>query len=131
MPEIVIDGWNYIALLRIPTLGLELPVMGECDYDRLRLAPCRDKGSIYAGDLVICAHNYACHFGSIYTLSWGDELTLTDMHGNVYTYRVIEQELLEPEERERMITPDGWDLTLYTCTVGGQNRVTVRCERVG
>ena len=130
MPEIVIDGWNYIALLEIPALGLKLPVMGDCDYERLRSAPCRDAGSIYTDDLVICAHNYACHFGSIYTLGWGDELTLTDMHGNVFRYRVIEQELLEPEERERMLDAYGWDLTLYTCTVGGQSRVTVRCERM-
>jgi sortase A len=25
---------------------------------------------------------------------------------------------------------DEWDLTLFTCTIGGKSRVTIRCERV-
>lgn len=28
------------------------------------------------------------------------------------------------------MTASGWDLTLFACTVGGQFRVTVRCECV-
>ncbi len=30
---------------------------------------------------------------------------------------------------EEMITGD-WDLTLFTCTLGGQTRVTVRCQLI-
>ena len=42
---------------------------------------------------------------------------------------MVEQETLEPTDEEAMTTGD-WDLTLFTCTPGGQTRVTVRFQRV-
>ncbi len=129
MPETLVDGYTYIALLRIPALNLELPVMGDWDYERLRSAPCRYVGSIYTDNLVIMAHNYDSHFGRLYRLGVGDEVSLTDMHGNVFHYRVTEQEVLDGDDAEPIITGD-WDLTLFTCTVGGLSRVTLRCERI-
>ena len=30
-----------------------------------------------------------------------------------------------------MKDPDDWDLTLFTCTIGGATRVTVRCVMTG
>jgi hypothetical protein len=30
-----------------------------------------------------------------------------------------------------MKDPDDWDLTLFTCTIGGATRVTVRCVMKG
>ena len=36
MPTVEIDGY-----LSVPSVGLELPVMAEWDYDRLKTAPCR------------------------------------------------------------------------------------------
>ena len=35
---------------------------------------------------------------------------------------------LEPAAIEEM-TDSGWDLSLFTCTLGGQNRITVRCQK--
>ena len=45
MPTVEVDGNAYIGRLEIPALELELPVMSEWSYPRLRTAPCRDKGS--------------------------------------------------------------------------------------
>ena len=56
----------------------------------------------------------------------GDEITFTDVDGNMFGYEVIELETLSPFAIEEM-TGGNWDLTLFTCTVGGQYRVTVRC----
>ena len=44
----------------------------------------------------------------------------------MFGYEVIELETLSPFAIEEM-TGGNWDLTLFTCTVGGQYRVTVRC----
>lgn len=128
MPTQYIDGYNYIAILIIPALSLELPVMEEWDYDRLRVSPCRYAGSVYTDDLVIAAHNYTSHFGELYSLSLGDEVNLTDMDGNSFIYHVAEITILQPHEVEEM-TSSEWDLTLFTCTLGGRTRVTVHCER--
>lgn len=127
MPVETVDGADYVGLLRIPALQLELPVMSAWSYPNLKRAPCRYSGSAYLDDLTLCAHNYAAHFGALKTLSPGDAVTFTDMDGNVFSYQVAAVEILPPTAIEDM-TDSGWPLTLFTCTVGGQSRVAVRCE---
>lgn len=128
MPEVEIDGYGYIGYLTIPALELELPVMSQWDYTRLKIAPCRYSGAVGTGDLVIAAHNYARHFGPIKTLSPGDLVCFTDMNGVRSAYEVAAVEVLTPVDVEEM-TAGTYDLTLFTCTYGGQSRVTVRCIR--
>ncbi len=127
MPETAVDGQWYIGVLRIPALSLELPVISEWSYPSLKLAPCRYAGSVYLNNMVIAAHNYTSHFGRLRELSQGDEVSFTDMDGNVFRYEVAALETLSPFANEEMTGGD-WPLTLFTCTVGGQSRVTVRCE---
>lgn len=126
MPEKEIDGQKYIGVLQIPALSLELPIISEWSYPNLKIAPCRYTGSAYQNNLVIAAHNYSSHFGRLKNLSPGDEVTFTDVDGNVFRYEVAELETLSPFSIEEMTDSD-WDLTLFTCTVGGQSRVTLRC----
>ena len=128
MPIETINGINYIGVLDIPAINRELPVLSEWDYSNLKIAPCRYAGSAYLDNMVLCAHNYDIHFGSLKNLSYGDEIIFTDMDGNVFTYKVIEIETLQPTAIEEMTIGD-WDLTLFTCTVGGATRVAVRCEK--
>lgn len=129
MPTSHVDGHDYIGCLTIPSLGLELPIMSSWSYPKLRIAPCRFEGSLYLDDLVLMAHNYDRHFGRIKNLRSGDIITFTDMEGTTVEYEVIALEVLEPTAVEEM-TAGEFDLTLFTCTYGGQSRVTVRCDRV-
>ena len=126
MPVQEIDGEGYIGILQIPDLALELPIIGEWSYPRLRTAPCRYVGSAYTHDLIIAAHNYASHFGGLASLAQGSEVIFTDMDGNRFIYAVSETEQLPGTAIEEMKSGD-WDLTLFTCTIGGAARVTVRC----
>lgn len=128
MEEVTVDEYDYIGYLAIPGLGLELPVMSEWDYLRLKIAPCRYTGSAVTNDLVIAAHNYESHFGRLSELSAGDEVLFIGADGALYFYEVVLVEILEPTAVEEMTSGDH-DLTLFTCTYGGQSRVTVRCER--
>ena len=57
----------------------------------------------------------------------GDAVTFTDMDGNVFSHEVMALETLAPTAVEEMTEGD-WDLTLFTCTVGGTTRLAVRCE---
>lgn len=128
MTEVEIDGYAYIGYLSIPKLELELPIMADWDYTRLRIAPCRYTGSVRSEDLVIMAHNYASHFGGLSKLSEGDSVIFTDMDGIVTAYEVVAQDVLAPHAVEEMTAGD-FDLTLFTCTYGGKSRVTVYCDR--
>lgn len=128
MTEVDIDGYAYIGYLTMPTIGMELPVMSTWSYPQLRIAPCRYTGSVRGEDLVLMAHNYSSHFGKLSQLNIGDALSFTDMDGETTTYKVVAKDILEPAELEGL--GDGtYDLTLFTCTYGGANRVTVYCDK--
>lgn len=130
MPEYTLKSLGDVAcigILEIPALDLELPVISSWSYSSLRQAPCRYSGSAYKGDLVIAAHNYQSHFGGLRTLPEGSEVFFTDAVGNRFSYYVAVTEALTPWSVDDM-TSGEWPLTLFTCTLDSQNRVTVRCE---
>ncbi len=128
MKVVDIDGYGYIGYLSIPELSLNLPVMSEWDYTRLKIAPCRYYGSTKTDNLVICAHNYRSHFGYIGRLNVDSTIMFTDMEGTKQNYTVTSVEILQPTDTE-LVKDTGDDLILYTCTYGGRTRVVVRCEK--
>lgn len=129
MPVKTVDGQKYIGVLKIPALSLTLPVLSDWSYGKFKVAPCRYYGSVYGDNMVIAAHNYRRHFGKLKTLKPGSGVSFTDVDGNEFEYEVTEVQILKPQDVEEM-TESNADLTLFTCTVGGRTRVTVRCERI-
>ena len=129
MPAEQVEGNLYIGVLRIPSLSLELSVMDDWSYPGLRVSPCRYSGSAYSDDMVIAAHNYQTHFGRLNQLEYGAEVSFTDVRGNVFVYEVSSIEKLDPYAVSAMVDSD-YELTLFTCTLGGADRVTVRCSEV-
>lgn len=130
MPQIKIDGVYYIGILSIPSIGIELPIKGEFSYPALTGAPCRYSGSVYKNDIIIAGHNYPSHFRGLKNMSIGDSVTFTDADGHVFTYTVAEITQLSGTDVETMESGE-WDMTLFTCTLSGKQRVTVRLNKVG
>jgi len=128
MKEMLIEGHSYIGFLTLPTLDLELPIMSEWSEEKLQIAPCRYHGSLRANDLVLMAHNFDKHFGRIKNLELGDQVLFTDMDGNVTVYQVVAEDIVDPYAVKEIIAGD-FDLTLFTCTYGGQSRVVAYCDR--
>ena len=129
MDEVYVDELPCIGYLTIPKLELVLPILSTWDYDLLQIAPCRYYGSVAGNDLVLMAHNYQYHFGNISSLAADDRLFFTDVNGITIEYTLVAQDVLSPYAVEEMTSGD-FDLTLFTCTYGGQNRITVYCDRV-
>lgn len=117
---------EFIGILTIPKLELELPVRFDWSEELLKTAPCRFSGSMEEGDLVIMAHNYRSHFGPIRRLKAGDEVLFTDLNGNTTRFRVSSAGTVAPEDPEA-VTESGYALTLFTCTYGAQTRTAVFC----
>lgn len=129
MKVVEIDGYGYVGYISIPDLGIELPVMAECDYARLKIAPCRYYGSTKTDNFVIAAHNYRSHFGYLGKLTQGNTIVFTDMNGKKMTYTVTSIEDVKPSESDK-VKDTGDDLILYTCTYRGVSRIVVRCSEV-
>ena len=122
--------YDYAGVIAIPDLSLELPVIDQWNYARLKVAPCRQSGAAADGDLVIAAHNYKSHFGYLDRLELGASVIFTDMEGTVYRYAVEEIRQLAPEDAEDVssVFSSEYPLVLYTCTPGGKARVAVFCQ---
>ena len=122
--------YDYAGVIVIPDLSLELPVIDQWNYARLKVAPCRQSGAAADGDLVIAAHNYKSHFGYLDRLEPGASVIFTDMEGTVYRYAVEEIRQLAPEDAEDVssVFSSEYPLVLYTCTPGGKARVAVFCR---
>ena len=78
--------------------------------------------------MIVAAHNYNDHFGRIADLNAGDEIWFTDTAGNFYRYEVDNTVYVDGYNVDGMFSgeQDEWDITLFTCTLSGQRRVTVR-----
>lgn len=137
MPVKTIDGNDFIGTLEIPDVNMRLPVMMDWDYAKLKISPCRYSGSYFNDDLVICAHNSAAHFMSLWNIAIGTDVYFINVDGLRLHYVVSNLEDLQAEDISLMTqnnrnsdsTAD-WDLTLYTCTYNGVQRLAVRCVRV-
>ncbi|MDI9472297.1 MAG: sortase [Tissierellia bacterium] len=128
MPVVEIEGYGYVGYLFIPDLKMELPVMSEWDYERLKIAPCRQFGSSRTDDFVIAAHHYDSHFGPLFDVEIGAGVFFVDMDGIENYYKVVKICTLKPTEVEA-VQNSGHDLVLYTCTYSIRERIVVFCDR--
>ena len=129
MPTVQIDGRSYVGRVDIPRLGISLPVLAEWTEEGADIAPCRYKGSVYNGTMIIAGHNFSSHFGNLYQLADGDNVTFVDVNGVAYHYIVLTAETIDGYDLRGMEEGE-WDLTLFTCNFSGVERTTVRCKRV-
>lgn len=130
MPSVQLDGRYYCGYITLTSLGIELPVLNGWNYTNLNIAPCCYEGSPQTHDFIIAAHNYNSHFGQIHYLGEGDEIVFTDISGEKYRYTVMYTEYIDGYNADQMSEnkDSSWDLTLFTCTLNGQSRVTVRAK---
>ncbi len=130
MPIADVDGRSFVGTVQIPSLGLILPIQDQWSKDNAKVSICRYSGSVYENDLIVCGHNYMEHFGKLPELEIGSDVIVTDMNGISFHFVVSNIETLGAYDTEKMEAGQ-WDFTMFTCTVGGANRVTVRCEATG
>ena len=128
-PRVTVDGNVYCGRIIIKKAGIELPVFADWKEGNLNYAPCRYSGSHLSDDLIIAAHNYKSHFRDLGSVTVGDSVVFADAAGEENTYVVREIVRLDGTAVGDMYAGE-WDMTLFTCTPGGKQRLTLRCERV-
>ena len=123
-----VGGYDVVGILSAPDIDLELAVISPWSYKNLRAGPCLYSGSP-SGRMILLAHNYSRHFGHLRELQPGASVTFTAADGTVYSYTVTGTEIWATDQLAQVVSGSGWDLTLFTCTIGGANRVVVRCVK--
>ncbi len=130
-PGLDLDGIEWIGLLEIPSLEIELPVSRDCNYDYMKSGLCRYSGNAARGDMIVCGHNYKSFLQNLSDISEGDEVYFTDCSGRTYKYEVSEVQLIGGWDRDELFDDaDDWQLTVFTCNYSGYSRFVVRCVAV-
>ena len=132
MPAFTVMDKRYAGLLGIPELDLELPVLAAFDYASLNSSPCLYSGSVYSGNMVIAAHNYSSHFGRLGRLGIGSQVSFIDVESHTYDYEVYSVETLSPSQESELTDSASYprELTLFTCTYSGADRIVLRCRPI-
>lgn len=123
-----IDGNEYIGYIRIESIGIELPVMESEEEEKLEISPILQSGRIEDDNAVIAGHNYTRHFGRLNRVKEGDRVKFTKINGETIEYIIEEKKITEPEETAE-IFHSGYDLVMYTCTLTGNQRIVICCNR--
>lgn len=138
--ELLDLGDGLMARLRIPAIGVDLPVYhGTSDEVLTKGVGHLEGTSLPVGGVdthsVLTAHRglaTATLFNDLNKLALGDIFTI-QIVGDVITYQVIETQVVEPSDsRTLLMRPDEDLVTLVTCTPLGINthRILVTGQRI-
>lgn len=134
--EYEIDGKTYevIAVLYIPTLEIEYPVLSSTSKELLKVSLNKYWGPNpnKVGNFCIVGHNYNDDrfFGKLNKIQIGDVIQLTDMTGKTLQYYVYETYIVDPEDTNctSQLTNDKAEITLITCTKNFKQRFIVKAS---
>ncbi|MBR3170528.1 MAG: hypothetical protein IKF22_04635 [Lachnospiraceae bacterium] len=86
MPAIELKGISCIGILKVPKIGLELPVANN--GSDIGFTPIHISGTPNSTDFVIEALGYSSQFGQLSKLELKDNLIFVDLYGYQYSYEI-------------------------------------------
>ena len=124
---------SYSNVLYIPAVDIKAKVFDGMNKSNLSKGAARDLSTVKIGDYgncVIAGHSstrYDCIFNGLENLSIGDTITAYAEDGTSYTYEIKYKYVVKPTEIGILRTTDEniRQITLYTCTDGGESRLVL------
>lgn len=124
---------SYSNVLYIPSVGIKAKVFEGIDKSNLSRGVARDLNTVKIGEYgncVVAGHSsvkYDCIFNKLKDLGIGEKIIAYAEDGVSYTYTVKYKYTVKPTETGILRTTDEniRQLTLYTCTDGGENRLVL------
>lgn len=126
MPVLAVAGRDVVAVVELPAYDVRLPVGNTWDASGVTAYPRRFYGSAYDRSLVIGGSDRAGQLECLTQVELGDTVTVTDMTGAVFTYRVERVDRSDSAETEKLMDPDT-HLTLFARDTYSLEYVLVRC----
>ncbi len=128
-----IEDENVIAIIRIPKINIEYPVIYKTTESYMKVAPTKYAGGFpnEVGNFCIIGHNYYdnTHFSNLNKLEIDDLVYLTDIFGNEMEYKVYDK--YETDETNfgfmSQKNEEDIELTLITCTTNKSKRLIIKC----
>ena len=127
MPTIMHNGQDYSALLSVPRFSVMLPVRSSWDKNAVKKVPCVFTGNPYEGTLIIGGVDSDGQFDFVPQIDIGDELTVTDMRGYVFSYTVSTVKHAKDAKAPTLID-ENYDLTLFAKDKKTGDWLLVKCK---
>lgn len=108
LPALEIEGIDFVALMEFSAFETTLPVCN--DWGDPEKYPCRFTGNIHESTLIIGVAEHLLPFTE--ELYVGDTVTLTDMIGNRFAYR-IQNIVISDNARKDTLQDTDADLTVF------------------
>ena len=124
------------AVLNIPSLGINYPVLSDTSEELLKISLNKFWGPSpnTVGNYCIVGHNYKNKkmFGKLADIKNGDIVELTDNSGKSIKYAVYNKYVVNPEDVActSQLTNGNKEVTLITCTNYGKQRLVVKAREV-
>ena len=124
------------AVLNIPSLGINYPVLSDTSEELLKISLNKFWGPSpnTVGNYCIVGHNYKNKkmFGKLADIKNGDIVELTDNSGKTIKYAVYNKYVVNPEDVActSQLTNGNKEVTLITCTNYGKQRLVVIAREV-
>lgn len=138
--SVTVGGVSYSteAIIRIPKIGIEYPVLSETSDALLEISVNKywpqDLKPNEVGNYCIVGHNYrnGKMFGRLNELENGDIVELEDLTGRTLKYQVYNKYVVEPTDTRctSQLTNGRKEITLITCTNYGTQRLVLKCREV-
>ena len=138
--SVTVEGVSYSteAIIRIPKIGIEYPVLSETSDALLEISVNKywpqDLKPNEVGNYCIVGHNYrnGKMFGRLNELENGDIVELEDLTGRTLKYQVYNKYVVEPTDTRctSQLTNGRKEITLITCTNYGTQRLVLKCREV-
>lgn len=110
-------GENY-AMLKIPSIEVELPVYYGKTMDLLKNGVGHDNSSYFPGEggsIIMMGHNYSRLLGKLPNVKVGDSIQVTTNYGE-FNYTVYNTQVVEETQTDKVpIQLDEEILMIYTC----------------
>ena len=126
MPVLEIKDRDYVAMIEVPSFDVSLPVANDWDGD-LASSPDRFYGSVYDNTMVIGGADADGQFSFCDRIEVGAVITVTDMTGAQFRYRVTLVERSNTAEKEWLASSE-YSLTLFCRDAYSMEYVAVRCS---
>lgn len=131
-----INGHKVVGIIKVPKLDLEYPILETTTVETLNLSITKFWGNEIneIGNVTLAGHNNlsGVMFGKIKKLEKGDIIELTDIQNVTLKYEVFKTYIIDPNDISCILPEEEGtrEVTLITCTVGGENRFIVKAREI-
>lgn len=128
--------YSVEAILNIPSLGINYPVISEWSEELLKVSLNKYWGPKpnEVGNYCIIGHNYKSGkmFGNLPGIADGAIIELTDSKGRTLKYSVYDRYVIDPTDTQctSQLTGGKKELTLITCREYGSKRMVVKAKEI-